>query len=162
MRGLNYLRNKIEFAANGNGKITVDKNLVNALNEIIDFVNGKPQNTDSEDALLLFYLLQVWKIDNEKNKLKIEQNRTGIFTLSDPFLTLESLLMSARPKENVLDELYTEMRVYQLRNKLPKDDLIKKKDLRQLIDSLLSDVKNFKSFQQIKTKKLNYDSANKS
>lgn len=156
MKSLNYIKNRVEFAAAGNKRLTVDHNFVNALNDVIEFVNGKQNNEDAEDALMLFYLLQVWKIDNEKNRVKHSENRQGMFTLSNPYITLQDLILSVRPKENIIDEIYTEIRAHQLYNRIPKGEMIKKTEVRKLIEGLLKDVRNFKTFPMIKAKRYVY------
>lgn len=106
---------------------------------------------------MLFYLLQIWKIDNDKNRVKHSENRQGMFKLSNPYITLQDLFLSVVPKENIIDEIYTELRAYQLYNRIPKSEMIKKSDVRKLIDELLKDVRNFKTFAMIKAKKYVYD-----
>lgn len=153
MRSLNYIKNQIEFAAKGSGKIPVNQNLIEAFNDVAEFVNKGEFNSDVEDSLMLFYLLQIWKVDNEKNKLLLSKSRKEI---SDPYLTLESLFMSVKPKENIIDEIFTELKVYQLINKIPKEEIIKKKEVRKLLDELLKEAKKMKKFSLLKAKIHNY------
>lgn len=153
MRSLNYIKNQIEFAAKGTGRITVNQNLIEAFNDVAEFINGKYTNSDVEDALMLFHLLQVWKIDNEKSRLKLKYGMKGVYELTNPHVLFDDFFMNIKPKENLIDEAYTELRVHQILNKVDKEDLIKKKDVRILIDDLLKDVRSFKTFDLIKTKK---------
>lgn len=152
MRSLNYIKSQIEFAAKGTGKITVNQNLIDAFNDVAEFINGKEHNTNFEDSLVLFYLMRVFKIDNELNKLSLSVNNE----LSNPHLVIDELFLSVKPKENVIDEIYTELKIHQLYNKIPKDKSLKKKDVRNLLDDLLKDAKSFKSFEILKSKKMSY------
>lgn len=159
MRALNYIKRQIEFAVKGTGKITVNQNLIDAFNEVAEYVNSGTPNTNVEDSLILFYLLQQWKVDNLNNKLRISNGERGVFLLSDTKITLENLFMSAKPKENMIDEIFTELRVYQLYNKFPKEKFIKKKEVRILLDELLKNAKNFNTFDLIKSKIQTYGRA---
>lgn len=153
MKAVSYLKSQFSYAIKGNGRLNINQNHVDALNEIIDFVNGKSHENDVEDALMLFYLLRIWRIDNEKNKLKLSERKE----ISNPKLALEELFFSVKPKEAIIDEIFTEFRSHQLMNNVQKTDLIKKNDIRKLLNQLLNHVRNFKSFNLIKSKFKSYD-----
>lgn len=153
MRALNYIRNQIEFAVKGTGRITVNQNLIDSFNDVAEFVNTQEKDTSVEDALILFYLLQVFSVDNVNNRLCLSPNDVEI---TNPHVAISKLFTLARPKENVIDGIYIELKAYQMMRKVPKEQHIKKKEVRKLLDDLLKDVKNFREFSMIKTKKYNY------
>jgi len=160
MRALNYIKNQIEYAAKGTGKITVNQNLVDAFNEVASVVNGKVPESNIEDALMLFYLLLIFKVDNNRNEVYLKENRQGIMRMSNPYSVLEDLFTIAKPKENMIDEIYTELKINQLVNKIPQEEMIKRSDVKILIEKLLNDAKTFKTLELIKAKKHTYGNSN--
>lgn len=139
MRALNHLKKRFEFAVSSKKPIYPNQNDIEAINQLIEFVNGKPKNEHLEDALMLFYILQYWKIDNIKNsKLKAIENRCGVFELSQPELLLKKLSMLVNPKGQVIKELIDELRIHQAINEVPIKDRVKPKDVEILIEDLLS------------------------
>lgn len=139
MRALNHLKKRFEFALSTKKPIYPNQSDIEALNQIIEFVNGKPKNEHLEDALMLFYILQYWKIENVENtKLKAVENRRGVFELSQPEILLKKLSMLLNPKGEVIKELIDELRIHQAINEVPKSERVKPKDVEILIDELLA------------------------
>ena len=68
MRAINYFIKRFEYAAKKNGTIKLNQDDVDALNQIIEFYNTNYKNTELEDSLLLFYILQNWKVENQNNQ----------------------------------------------------------------------------------------------
>lgn len=154
MRALNYLKNSVEYSLKNNGMLRVTQNHIDALNEIIEYFNNNCKEDKSEqnlsEALLLFYILQIWKIDNENGKIAVKDGRKWLMELSNPYYSLEKLLMLLNPKERVIDELFTEIRTHQLINNIPREKMIKKSEVINLLEGLLATVKNFKPYNFIK------------
>ena len=87
MRALHYLKRRFENAVTKQQPLNINTNDLIALNEIIDFTNQKIPKHDSEleDALLLFHILQNWKIEidkEQKNRLIAKENKNRLFTIS--------------------------------------------------------------------------------
>ena len=98
MRAIRYLKNRFEFAAKNGKPLYINQNDVDALNQIIEFANGKPKNTVLEDSLMLFYLLQYWKVENiENQKIALKEAKQGIFEITGPDIILERLSMLIDP-----------------------------------------------------------------
>ena len=83
MRAVNYFIKRFEYAAKGNGTIKLNQHDIDALNQIIEFYNTNYKNTELEDSLLLFYILQNWKVENRNNEaiLFVARTKTGVIPL---------------------------------------------------------------------------------
>ena len=96
MRVVNYFIKRFEYAAKGNGTIKLNQNDIDALNQIIEFYNTGYKNTELEDALLLFYILQNWKVENQNNQsimLKKQDTNGNIMEISDSIHLLKNLII---------------------------------------------------------------------
>lgn len=150
MNAIKYLRNRFEFAVNGNGSIKVNNNDIEAINKLIED-NGKP-NTDLEDSLLLFYLLWTYRVENENNQAVLKQKDISKINfplgLSEATDVLNHLSKLLDPKDYVIKKIHEELRIYQeyerLKDKQPidKDKRIKLKEVRELIEETLNHAKN--------------------
>ena len=123
MRAVKYFISRVEYALKGNGTIKVNQNDLDALQQIIDFYNTNYKNTHLEDALLLFYILQNWKvanINNEKIIMQQHSEKLGIFEIPNAHIILQKLTMMLNPKKQVIKEITTELRVTKPITKYPK------------------------------------------
>lgn len=144
MRAVKHFISRFQYAIKGNGTIKINQNDLDALNEIIDFYNNNYKNTHLEDALLLFYLLQNWKvanINNEKIILENQRQKLGTLKLPDAELTLQKLSMLLNPKKQVIKEITTELRANQAHNGVPKEKAITSEMVTQLLDEVLENAK---------------------
>lgn len=144
MRAVKYFISRVEYALKGNGTIKVNQNDLDALQQIIDFYNTNYKNTHLEDALLLFYILQNWKVANINNeKIIMQQNseKLGIFEIPNAHIILQKLTMMLNPKKQVIKEITTELRVHQAHNKVPKEKAISSKMVEELLETVLQDAK---------------------
>ena len=98
MRAVNFIKNKIEFAMKGNERITVDENLIEAFNGIIEYTNGNAPKNELQDALILFHLLQIWSVENRLNKAELIKEPKYLMQLSNTENVLEKLFVNMRPK----------------------------------------------------------------
>lgn len=148
MRAINYFKNRIEFAMKNNGTIKVNQNDIDALNQLIEFSNTNYKNTQLEDSLILFYILQNWKVENRNNQsiaLALNENEdAGIFKISDSMFLLQKLSLLLEPKETIYDQIAMELWSHQGYNKIPKENWIKKSDVKELLE------------KEIQTAKLNF------
>ena len=143
MRAIRYLKNRFEFAAKNGKPLYINQNDVDALNQIIEFANGKPKNTALEDSLMLFYLLQYWKVENiENQKIALKEAKQGIFEITGPDIILERLSMLIDPKSRVIDQIRDELRVHQAMNGVPKEERIPTKTVEKLLNDVLEMAKN--------------------
>ena len=136
MRPVNYFKKRFEFALKGNGTIKVNQNDLDALNQIIEFYNANYKNTQLEDSLLLFYLLQNWKVENKEN-LQMSETANGIFKLTDSKNLFQRIGMQLAPKAEVIKQITNELRLHQKINKVPDEELIKMEDVAQLLEAEL-------------------------
>lgn len=155
MRPVNYFKNRIEFALKGNGTIKVNQNDLEALNQIIDFYNTNYKNTQLEDSLLLFYILQNWKVENINNeKIKMAQisdEQEGIFAISDSYDLLKKIGSRLAPKSYLIRHITIELHAHQALNKVPKEKWITEEIVEELLEKELEIAKTQFSF----TKELN-------
>ena len=145
MRAVKHFISRFQYAINGNGPIKVNQNDLDALNEIIEYYNTNYKNTHLEDALILFFLLQNWKvanINNEKIVLKHQGQNLGTFQLPDAELTLQKLSMMLNPKKQVIREITTELRAHQAHNGVPKEKAISSQMVTELLEEVLENAKN--------------------
>lgn len=143
MRAIRYLKNRFEFAAKNGKPLYINQNDVDALNQIIEFANGKPKNTALEDSLMLFYLLQHWKVENKENqKLVATENKQGIFEITGPDIILERLSMLIDPKSKVINMIRDELWFSQALNGIPEDERIPIEAVDRLLNEVLEMAKN--------------------
>lgn len=146
MRPVNYFKNRIEFALKGNGTIKVNQNDLEALNQIIEFYNTNYKNTQLEDSLLLFYILQNWKVENIKNeKIRMSQvsnEQKGIFEISDSIQLLKKIGSMLAPKSHLIQFITIELQCHQRMNNVPKEKLITEEIVRELLDKELQIAKS--------------------
>lgn len=149
MRPVNYFKNRIEYALKGNGTIKVNQNDLEALNQIIEFYNTNYKDTQLEDSLLLFYLLQNWKVENKEN-LELSKISQGIFKITDTEVLLRKIGMQLSPKATIIKEIANELRLHQKMNKVPEENLITLEDVAQLLEQDLQIAKsNFTPIKQL-------------
>lgn len=138
MRALEHLKKRFEFSLMSKKPIHLNQNDIDALNQIIEFVNGKPKNEHLEDALMLFYILQHWKVENiNNNTLKMRENKRGVFEISGADLLLKKLTLLVDPKKEIFNEIWTELRIHQAKNNIPKNERIKLKDVTELLEGII-------------------------
>ena len=100
MRALNYFIKRFEYAAKGNGTIKLNQNDIDALNQIIEFYNTGNKNTELEDSLLLFYILQNWKVENKNNQQLafMERNENNVMKITSSIELLKRICVSLLQK----------------------------------------------------------------
>ena len=144
MRAINYFIKRFEYVAKGNGTIKLNQNDIDALNQIIEFYNTGYKNTELEDSLLLFYILQNWKVENQNNKQLafIERNENNIMKITSSIELLKRICVSLRPKNSMFKEIATELWAYQAYNNIPKEKWITEVEIRDLLEEELRIAKN--------------------
>lgn len=141
MRPVNYFKKRFEYALKSAGKdrkatINLNQNDLEALNQIIEFYQTNYKNTQLEDSLLLFYLLQNWKVENKEN-LQMAEIGDGIFKLTDSKNILQKIGMQLYPKAEVIKQITVELRLHQKMNKVADENLIRLEDVAQLLEAEL-------------------------
>ena len=153
MRAINYFKKRFEFAAKGNGTIKLNTNDVEALNQIIEFYDSQNRNTQLEDALLLFYILQNWKVENinnEKIMMVKKPDEGNIMNISDSLKLLDKICSMLNPKEYIYFQITNELWVHQALNKVPKEKWIKIEHVAELLEKELHIAKtNFTFAKQL-------------
>ena len=148
MRAVNYFIKRFEYAAKGNGTIKLNQNDIDALNQIIEFYNTGYKNTELEDSLLLFYILQNWKVENQNNQQLafIERNENNIMKVTSSIELLKKICVSLRPKNNIYREIANELWAHQAYNNIPKEKWITEVEIRDSLEEELRIAKNEFSF----------------
>lgn len=138
MRAVTYLKNRIEFALKSNGTIKVNQNDVDALNQLIEFTNTNYKNTALEDSLILFYLLQNWKVQNQNDQSIAltyqDYDAKGIFQLPSSLALMERLSKLIEPKQTIYDMIAIELWAHQALNRVPKEQWITKETVKELLE----------------------------
>lgn len=143
MRAIRYLKNRFEYAVKNGKPLYINQNDVDALNQIIEFANGKPKNTALEDSLMLFYLLQYWKVENiENQKIALKEAKQGIFEITGPDIILERLSMLIDPKSRVIEMIRDELWFHQALNGIPEEERIPIEAVDRLLNEVLEMAKN--------------------
>lgn len=143
MRAIRYLKNRFEFAAKNGKPLYINQNDVDALNQIIEFANGKPKSTELEDSLMLFYILQHWKVENiENQKIALKEAKQGIFEITGPDIILERLSMLIDPKSRVIEMIRDELWFHQALNGIPEEERIPIEAVDRLLNEVLEMAKN--------------------
>ena len=149
MRAVNYFIKRFEYAAKKNGTIKLNQYDIDALNQIIEFYNTNYKNTELEDSLLLFYILQNWKVENKNNQaiiLKKQDTNGNIMEISDSIHLLKKICISIYPKKHIYNQIATELWAHQAYNKVPKEKWITEKEVEELLERELHIAKNEFSF----------------
>ena len=149
MRAINYFIKRFEYAAKGNGTIKLNQNDIDALNQIIEFYNTGNKNTELEDSLLLFYILQNWKVENRNNEaimLKKQDTNGNIMEISDSIHLLKKISILLYPKKHIYNQIATELWANQAYNKVPREKWITEKEVEILLERELNIAKNHFSF----------------
>lgn len=125
MKALKHLTNRFTFAWNNGKRLNVTAQDIEAINILIQEENSKKRNESLEDALILFYLLKVYRVHNENNKLILKNKRPeeisfpmGLPEASDILNRLSILLY---PKHEVIKMIADELWLYQEYERMPKN-----------------------------------------
>ena len=148
MRAVKYFIKRFEYAAKKNGTIKLNQDDVDALNQIIEFYNTGYKNPELEDSLLLFYILQNWKVENQNNQQLafIERNGNNIMKITSSIELLKRICVSLRPKNSMFKEIANELWACQAYNNIPKEKWITELEIRDLLEEELRIAKNEFSF----------------
>ena len=148
MKAINYFIKRFEYAAKKNGTIKLNQDDVDALNQIIEFYNTGNKNTELEDSLLLFYILQNWKVENQNNQQLtfIERNENNVMKITSSIELLKRICVSLRPKNSMFKEIATELWAHQAYNNIPNEKWITEVEIRDLLEEELRIAKNEFSF----------------
>ena len=149
MRAVNYFIKRFEYAAKKSGTIKLNQDDIDALNQIIEFYNTGYKNTELEDSLLLFYILQNWKVENKNNQaimLEKQDTNGNIMEISDSINLLKKICISLYPKKHLYNWIATELWAHQAYNKVPIEKWITEKEVEILLERELHIAKNHFSF----------------
>ena len=149
MRAVNYFIKRFEYAAKKNGTIKLNQYDIDALNQIIEFYNTGYKNTELEDSLLLFYILQNWKVENQNNQaimLEKKPDEGNIMGIRDSISLLQKICMLINPKKHLYNWIAHELWAHQAYNKVPKEKWITEKEVEILLERELHIAKNHFSF----------------
>lgn len=138
MRALNHLRKRFESSIRDKKPMYINQNDVDALNDLIEIINGKSKNEHLEDSLMLFYLLQTWKVENLENKTLKMKRVDNNNSLTPAEILLKKLSMLIRPKGMIMREVLFELRLQQVMNGIPKNNMVKLADVEKILNEVLT------------------------
>jgi hypothetical protein len=125
MKALVHLRNRFDYASRNSGTLRLTQTDIDALQQLINEENSKQRNTSLEDALLLFYLLKCYKVQNENNKAVLREKPLEEINfpmgMPDAMDIMRRITMLIDPKEEVIRKITDELWIYQQYESIPKD-----------------------------------------
>ena len=140
MRALNHLRKRFESSIKDKKPMYINQNDVDALNDLIEIINGKSKNEHLEDALMLFYINQFWRVENVEDNLLRMVHDAEFLTPAE--ILLKKLSHLIRPKKMMYGEIFMELRLRQVLNKIPKEKRVKFEDVETLLNEVLAKAKS--------------------
>lgn len=149
MRAVSHLKNRFEFAMNNSGKIRINENDITALNDIINWANNNPYNSQLEDSLLLFWVFCYWEVEIQNNKPELIEKPKGFLEISDLRDVLNSLCTRLHPKDEIKKRIALNLQTAQMANGIPPEKLISEEEVGKTLENILSQAKN--SFKPIST-----------
>lgn len=149
MRAVSHLKNRFEFAVNNSGKIRINENDITALNDIINWANNNPYNSQLEDSLLLFWVFCYWEVEIQNNKPELIEKPKGFLKISDLRDVLNSLCTRLHPKDEIKKRIAHDLQAAQMANGIPHEKLISEDEVGETLENMLSQAKN--SFKPIST-----------
>lgn len=149
MRAINYLKNRFEFALQNSGTIKINQSDINALNDIINWSNNNPQNSQLEDSLLLFWVFCYWEVEIQYNKPELIEKPKGFLEISDLRNVLNSLCTRLHPKDEMIKRIAGDLQSAQMANGIPAEKLISEDEVGETLENMLKHVKH--SFKPIST-----------
>jgi len=155
MRAINYLKNRFSFALQNSGNIKVNENDVTALNDIINWANNNPQNSQLEDSLLLFWVFCYWSVEIQNNKPELVEKPKGFLEISDLRDVLNSLCTRLHPKDEIKNRIALTLQTAQMANGIPKEKLISEDEVSETLENMLMQAKH--SFKPISTLSKNWN-----
>lgn len=125
MKALVHLRNRFDYASRNSRTLRLTQTDIDALQQLINEENSKQRNTSLEDALLLFYLLKCYKVQNENNKAILREKPLEEINfpmgMPDALDIMKRITMLIDPKEEVIRKIADELWIYQEYERIPKD-----------------------------------------
>lgn len=149
MRAVSHLKNRFEFAVHNSGKIKINENDITALNDIINWSNNNPYNSQLEDSLLLFWVFCYWEVEIQNNKPELIEKPKGFLEISDLRDVLNSLCTRLHPKDEIKKRIARDLQTAQIANGIPPEKLISEDEVGETLENMLSQAKN--SFKPIST-----------
>lgn len=142
MRAVEWIKSRFEWSLKNKKPIQISKSDIEALNQIIEFCNGKVLNTDFEDALCLFWVFQFFKIEfDEKINFK-KNNAGGIIEIPNIEVELDRLRIRLDSKKIMINNFLQEIQTKQLINGVKKENFITYEEVEEYINIMLLRFKN--------------------
>lgn len=142
MRAIEWIKSRFEWSLKNKKPIQISKSDIEALNQIIEFCNGKVLNTDFEDALCLFWVFQFFKIEfDEKINFK-KNNAGGIIEIPNIEVELDRLRIRLDSKKIMINNFLQEIQTKQLINGVKKENFITYEEVEEYINIMLLRFKN--------------------
>lgn len=137
MNAIKYFHNRFSYAIKTNGTIKVNQQDIEAVNKLVEF--EKKRNTDLEDALMLYYIFLMYRVENENNIAKIKEkgveNVNYPLGINTPYNILEKLSKMIDPKPYVIKKIHQELWIYQEYERVCKNEELRKQELIDIQDN---------------------------
>jgi len=131
MNAIKYFYNRFSYAIKTNGTIKVNQQDIEAVNKLVEF--EKKRNTDLEDALMLYYIFLMYRVENENNMAKIKEkgaeNVNYPLGINTPYSVLEKLSKMIDPKPYVIKKIHEELWIYQEYERVCKNQELYKSEM---------------------------------
>lgn len=131
MNAIKYLHNRFSFAVKNNGTIKINQQDIEAINKLVEL--EKNRNTDLEDSLMLYYILLMYRVENENNVAKIKEKsqikQSFPLGINTPYTILENLSKKLDPKPYIIKKIHEELWFYQEYERVCKNQELYKKEM---------------------------------
>lgn len=146
MRALQYLKDRMETAAIYKKPIYIINRDIQALNQLIEFVNTN-KDSELEDSLLLFYIMKYWRLQI-KEEIASLTNENAIISIDDVYIILNKLVTEISSKEMIIDEIHCDLLSLQKRNRAK--EIIHKDVVRKMLEDVLTIAKKTTPLNKLK------------
>lgn len=167
MREILYFKNRFEFAMKNSsrskdgsfGTIHINRKDLEALQELIRTFNEININTNLEDSLLLFWLMNFWKVEIQQSILSFRKEPKYFLKLTNAETVFDKLCLLLNPKEIVIQEIIQDLQTDQRERGITEKNFIPDEVVREFLETTIKEVKsNFTPITElVKARKVIYN-----
>ena len=148
MGDVDYFKRRFKFALQGNQTIKLNRNDIEALNNLIMYADNQQINTNLEDSLLLFWLYCYWKPEIEESVLNFKSNGDISIKITNVKSVFDRLLTRMNARDVMIADITNELQNAQIEMGIERKDLIPKEVVKESMLDALNHVK--REFQDLK------------
>lgn len=167
MREILYFKNRFEFAMKNSsrskdgsfGTIHINRKDLEALQELIRTFNEININTNLEDSLLLFWLMNFWKVEIQQSILSFREEPKYFLKVTNAKTVFDKLCVLLNPKEIVIQEIIQDLQTDQRERGVSEGNFIPDEVVRKFLETTIKEVKgNFTPITElVKARKVVYN-----